>query len=550
MYKLNRIKSSSGFGILGAPGHSGTRLTTVLEKHSEARCGQADWMGRVDRIDPRIRAWIQREEMDHDRYTYVLVVPLGSDESWEETVNGDAFERSHLEVEHPEYGHKTFERYAKAYLHHKNKNPEIGYGDHPLMVFNRQMDRCEGIWRLDNEKARSVGAAHVIERILGDRPVEISMGTKVPYDVCSLCGNKAKTPREYCSHVKSPGFGHIDPDTGEKMRVFNPFPKFFDLSAVVIPAAPEALVLGRLSPELAAAVGRVKQSSHHLAIVPASVLGAQMWGYDEESLAFSKTSSRLRAEKVSDLIKEVPALAAEVIRPLTEEEEGIDSDALDEAGVKSSSLPAVLSTFAALGIPLGPGEFCDVLAKTEGAPTEGRTISRDLIAGAFPSAPPMGMVSSGAFSPGLASRLRYLVPGRSVLLPHLGSRVAGSSFEGKKPEKRVEVRISVEGFPLHELYASYIKAIALQAGSLIRSVLETYPDHLDRNLLARDLTVLPPDGLMGEAEKVSDLSAQALFPALCILEKVGQARDPAWALRVIKALNVPGVEPLTGGVLQ
>ena len=552
MYKF--IKTSEGFGISSAPGSSSRSQVSVIEKMSEARSQQADWQSRVNRIDPRIREWIKTADLDHDRYTYAIVVPLGADESWEETVNGDAFERAHLEVENDQYGHKTFERFAKAFTHHRNSRPELGYGDHPLMVYNRESDRCEGVWRLDNEKSKKVGAWYVLDRIISGRPVEISMGTKVPYDVCSLCGNKAKTPAEYCSHVKRPGFGHIDPVSGEKMRVFNPFPRFFDLSAVVIPAAPEALVMGRLSPELVDAIQNVKLSSRHFPVVPSSVLGAEIWGFDEAGLDWGvqKASSKVSALKISDMIKEIPAMAVGVVSPLQEDEEEIDEDALEAANVKHSSLPAVLSTFAALGIPLTPGEFCDVMDATEGTGTKGCTLPADEIRRAFEFADPSPLVTSLAVRPEMASSLRYLVPRRTVLLPHLGQRIRNTDFAPKKARTspRVEIRVQVSGVPMTEMYASYIKALCLKMGALLREVMQTNPDHLENNLLCRDLTVSPSDGSMEGAEKVSELAAQALLPALCLLGRAGQADRTDQVLRTVSSLNVPGVEPLVGGVIQ
>ena len=61
---------------------------------------------------------------------------------------------------------------------------------------------------------------------------EVSMGCKVPFDVCSICKNKAKHPRFYCEHLKPGNMLKTDDKTGKVAYAINDFPKFFDLSFV------------------------------------------------------------------------------------------------------------------------------------------------------------------------------------------------------------------------------------------------------------------------------------------------------------------------------
>jgi hypothetical protein len=58
---------------------------------------------------------------------------------------------------------------------------------------------------------------------------------RIKYDVCTACGNKARTRGEYCDHLKYE-MGKIASDTGIQYAALNPSPNFFDSSWVIRPA--------------------------------------------------------------------------------------------------------------------------------------------------------------------------------------------------------------------------------------------------------------------------------------------------------------------------
>lgn len=58
---------------------------------------------------------------------------------------------------------------------------------------------------------------------------------RIKYDVCSRCGNKAQTRKQYCDHLKYE-MGKIASDTGQQNAALNPSPNFFDSSWVIRPA--------------------------------------------------------------------------------------------------------------------------------------------------------------------------------------------------------------------------------------------------------------------------------------------------------------------------
>jgi hypothetical protein len=180
--------------------------------------------------NPTIAAYIANAKPIPGK-TQILLTALGSGEYWGDNANGDYFPESELAYDGEEdYGYRTFMRYAKIYKHHVNKNPNAAFGDVPLAVFNPVLHRVELIVLLDDAKAPDIA-----EKVENGIYPDWSMGTKIPYDVCSICGNKAPNMKHYCHHAKYL-MGRIDPETGRKVFVRNYKPKFFDISYVLIGA--------------------------------------------------------------------------------------------------------------------------------------------------------------------------------------------------------------------------------------------------------------------------------------------------------------------------
>jgi hypothetical protein len=101
------------------------------------------------------------------------------------------------------------------------------------------MHRVELLIDLDNEKAPDLAA-----RIAAGEFPPVSMGTKVSWDVCSVCGNRAPTRAQYCDHLRFQMRGVIN---GVKVAALNPSPKFFDISWVVRPADPTAYMMKKVA---------------------------------------------------------------------------------------------------------------------------------------------------------------------------------------------------------------------------------------------------------------------------------------------------------------
>jgi hypothetical protein len=169
-------------------------------------------------------------------YTYLLINAMGAGEFYGSNKNNDYFPEKVLK----EY-HKTFEALAHVYKHHVNKDPRRSYGKVTYSFYNEKMHRVELIVEVNNSKAHDI-----LDRIARGNNIAVSMGCRVPWDECSECGNRAKTRREYCVHLRRGSAGRLRPD-GRKPYAVNLQPKFFDISFVTIPADPTASVLSKVA---------------------------------------------------------------------------------------------------------------------------------------------------------------------------------------------------------------------------------------------------------------------------------------------------------------
>jgi hypothetical protein len=115
-------------------------------------------------------------------------------------------------------------------------------GDVIATSHNANMSRIELLLGLDIGKCPKE-----IQAVENGEDVPVSMGTAQDYDVCSYCGNKAKTSKMHCEHIKK-FLGHVAGD-GTKIYMKNPKPKYFDISLVHKPADRIAYTLRKIAHE-------------------------------------------------------------------------------------------------------------------------------------------------------------------------------------------------------------------------------------------------------------------------------------------------------------
>jgi len=185
----------------------------------------------------------------------VHMIAIGATEDYGPNRNGDGFKRDCCEKYHD-----TFKKFARFYRDHQNKDPAKSYGLVKASAYNKNMRRIELIAALNGSKEaaeRNGGllADRELEKLARDDDMGVSMACTIGYDVCSSCGNKARTRAEYCEstehggHCKAGGLKHNIGrvlEDGHILHADNPHPKFFDISHVFRPADRIAYVSGQL----------------------------------------------------------------------------------------------------------------------------------------------------------------------------------------------------------------------------------------------------------------------------------------------------------------
>jgi len=185
----------------------------------------------------------------------VHMIAIGATEDYGPNRNGDGFTRECCQKYHP-----TFEKFARFYRDHANKNPAKSFGIVKASAYHEPMRRIELVCALNGSKEaaeRNGGliADKEVEKLANDKDIAVSMACKIPFDKCSACGNTAKTRAEYCDstenggHCKAGGLKHnigrVMSD-GHVLHADNPNPSFFDISHVFRPADRIAYVSGKL----------------------------------------------------------------------------------------------------------------------------------------------------------------------------------------------------------------------------------------------------------------------------------------------------------------
>ncbi len=169
--------------------------------------------------------------------TIILMLAMTAGEYYGGNRNGDGWSEHPMQIGPtkitedqvlPKH-YKTFETMANVFKHHINKDPAKRIGDVMKAFYNWPMHRVELLLALDNKNAEDV-----VERIERDEFPAGSMGCRIPYDVCNICGNKAPNRSQYCDHARYE-LGRYRPN-GKQIIVWNPSPRFFDISIVRRPA--------------------------------------------------------------------------------------------------------------------------------------------------------------------------------------------------------------------------------------------------------------------------------------------------------------------------
>ena len=257
----------------------------------------------------------------------IHVLAVGDEEFYGPNRNCDAFSR-----EDNVTAHKTFKELGYVFRGHKHNDPLKAVGDVIATAHNDKMSRIELLLGLDPAKCPKE-----VQAVENGDDVPVSMGTAQDYDVCSLCGNKAKTKKQHCSHIKK-FLGHVAAD-GTKIYMKNPKPKYFDISLVHKPADRIAYTLRKVAAESDTVIG-----GHEL---------AEIFGW--EPAGFEKMAAMRR---VASIIKDVPAHIRKGTVPFRLSPSG-QQDLVKQAQIHG--VEQLLSFLTHNQFLLSPGDFGAVL---------------------------------------------------------------------------------------------------------------------------------------------------------------------------------------------
>jgi len=410
----------------------------------------------------------------------IHVLAIGATEAYGPNRNGDGFAERWCRS-----NHDTFVKHGRHYEHHKNKDPKKSFGPIKLSAYNEPMRRIEllVIGNASKEAAeRNSGLPlepDVIDKLERGDDVGWSMATKVAFDVCSNCGNKAPSRDKYCTaetcvdpETGRRGFGCKDgltklADDGVQQYVDNPDPLFFDISRVWRPADRQAYGWKAGYLEKAAADGRV------LGGAELAELYARENGYEITLLSpAASADERLIARQVK-LAHALAAIERELQNHgLTERDRAIarafspevqppvDLRPLGKVG--SAEQATGLAALAGQKIALSIRDFLRLVSGEE----DGQKLA-SVSACVVPDVP--GIFSRLATDPNLDSFLRnnpfsparQLAPARQR--DWAAKLAAARSLDGRAIRRRVE-RAAILNSPLPAVAASGVKAAAAGPG--------------------------------------------------------------------------------------
>jgi hypothetical protein len=421
-----------------------------------------------------------------DDAVYVLVNALGAGEYYGSNINGDHFPEASL-LHLPDswtgqpiidkaigknwaYGFPTFYN-AHPFAHHRNKDARRAFGEVELATWNPRMRRVELVTRVDKNKALKFGGIGVWDKLKAGMFPDVSMGTKVPYDTCSICLDwdrynrgmqkfdpaKDKHPgqailalhkqlkaqdgvgikglsvtrKDYCEHAKTL-MNRILPD-GRKVFVYNDYPRFFDISFVFIGADKTAKVMVYLSsakPSAAVAEDLGYQESlpdifYHYGEKTASVADQTL------KMAFLGKSAKNKNSEIKKRV--VPSqFAGKAVPLLTKQEEDFPPELLET--LSKFPLKNSLSTLSGLGMLLRPREFQrTILIRMQKKPLADDLERRGEVFPRVEEEEDLG-TSPDLFLPSLARLLMPLMAQRSALGPIIERRVVIISSKSPKEE--------------------------------------------------------------------------------------------------------------------
>jgi hypothetical protein len=440
----------------------------------------------------------------------LLITAMGGLECWGPNSNSDGFTKSSLlhlpsdwadEPEHDRtvsagwaWGIPTFYG-AKLFAHHRNKKDDQSVGDVGYVAWDPKMQWVLLAVLIDPERAKKRGGDWMLDRVGQGRPIPFSMGCRVPFDVLSTSSDwgeyekalatydpaKHKLPADailhYHDHIKHIyGLSRTRKDytdemlfhanevrrDGRKIYVENPYPFFFDISAVGVPADQTAWAMMKLGSRCAITgtkcAGQCGAGTCQQYTLPGAILEERfdMLMDKAASLHTASLGKGAVVRKGADIEKQVsPQMQQQT--PLKDDEPELPKGLLDRMGDKP--LSHSLSTPTCMGMLLKPREFRRVVLIRMGKKGLADKLDHegaDLPASIDEESP--GTMGIDAFDDDLAKMLEPMLGERSWLGPMAVKKIHITIMRGGPSGDEPEVQRKVAA-----LYNGYRK----QASALI-----------------------------------------------------------------------------------
>ena len=295
--------------------------------------------------------------------TCVLLISMGAYEFYGDNRNGDGFPEKPVPgfvepgQELPLHYH-TFEQ-AHNFVHHVNRDPAKAVGIVIKAFYNWRMHRVELIIEVDNEKGHNI-----VNRIADGEYPPVSMGCRIKFDTCSICGNKAPSRNQYCWHLRR-YMGRFLPNSNQKAFAYNPSPKFFDISWVIRPADRTGYMLKKIARE------------RTYEFIPSAEAGELVALANDKAAELRKASDIVKLIKGHAVDAKSDGLSAQEIKGIREfmtralpaylSNTPDISDSALEFLAQRYTLPEIITTLSSAGIVLTTPEFAKlILHKTVG----------------------------------------------------------------------------------------------------------------------------------------------------------------------------------------
>jgi len=177
-------------------------------------------------------------------FLYVRTRAIGSLEKWGPNMNGDGFPMTELA--------KSYQTFVGKgnFIDHKSDDITKIRG---LVIdaFLNKDDQCVECLIAVDRKSHPQLARDIETGTVNS----VSMGTRVGWSLCSVCTNKARTERDYCSHIqnyKGMKIGFLTNNDAHRrgswpVHEVNHDLEFIELSWVAVPAFADAFVLEKIA---------------------------------------------------------------------------------------------------------------------------------------------------------------------------------------------------------------------------------------------------------------------------------------------------------------